>query len=217
MDEPKIAFVRWSAESELKAIADRLLGSIPEDVEEVPSLKPVAVVFLSAVLEALSIYAVDLLAAQGSYDRHYASAASKLRGLPLRERLRQLPIAATKSTFALNVKGESVKNLFALVARRNAIVHIKPEIHLVPLPATEEALSRLDKPVVTDELLDLVRGPSLDRLRQYREAIEQFEAQFVDRIGPGDYKCGDILTEGSDSPGKTGGKGGRPIGGGMDG
>jgi hypothetical protein len=92
-----------------------------------------------------------------------------------------------------------VKRLLSLVSRRNAIVHIKPKTHLMPIPLTEEDLSR---PIVSDELLDLLRGPSMDELRLYRDAIEQFELQFVNQIVLGDYKCGDILIECRYSPGK---------------
>jgi hypothetical protein len=107
--------------------------SIPEEPEDV-SLKPVVVVFLAAVLEALSIYAIDLLAAHSFQDKNYAESADALRRLSIRDRLRLLPLIATKSAFTLNVESETVKRLLSLVSRRNAIVHIKPKTHLMPIP-----------------------------------------------------------------------------------
>ena len=191
--------VRWSPEDELMPTATLLIKIMKEDQAKIKLLGPAGVIILAAILEATLNAAVDYLSGLYGKDKNFSLTIKSLKATSVRSKLAVLPLIATKSCFTINYKSKVVEDLFDLVDRRNKIVHIKSETHVLEEPFNE---SDLKKPVVRSKFLAPLHDISVALLLRYKVAIEFLDKEFIKNISTGKYGKGEILRECNYIPGK---------------
>lgn len=191
--------IRWAPESELMLTADMLIKLMMEDRTRTKVLGPPSIIILSSILEATLNAAIDFLSGLYGQDKNFALSIESLKSISVRSKLSLLPLVATKNCFTIDHNSRIVEDLFELVARRNKIVHIESECHVLEKPFDKNILK---KPIAKSKTLAPLQNISVALLLRYKHAIELLDKEFLENISTGKYKKGRILRKCNYTPGK---------------